>query len=242
MNTNLVKAIDIYLWRDTNTFCETCNHTGKIKMKSESFPWFWYADCCCTADCYDVEVILEGIKKSWILPGAFKKYDIKKYDETQGMSRDFMEAFVDWKTLKPWLYVCWTVWAWKTYAAYNVLYETLWKGRTVFASWLETILENSRPGWEQFWVPQWYYFWQALQCDVLLLDDFWNEKLSDWMIGKTFALINHRSTNGMSTIFTANRMPKDTDICKEHKQLASRILWEAHVLNFSKNRDLRLDL
>jgi hypothetical protein len=61
------------------------------------------------------------------------------------------------------------------------------------------------------------------------------------MLAKTFALLNYRSINGKVTIFTANRKPEDSDICINHRQIASRILGESAIVNFSKKKDLRLN-
>lgn len=98
--------------------------------------------------------------------------------------------------------------SWATKIANHYIRKTVAKGRpTVLYLNTSTFLEQLREsfkGSEAKSVKQ-----QAMDCDILILDDLGAEKPTEWVCERLYDIINHRYTNCQMTIATSNLSPEE---------------------------------
>lgn len=79
------------------------------------------------------------------------------------------------------------------------------------------------------------FMWKNLFSDkapkLLLLDDIGAERPSDWVRERLYSLINFRSANKLSTIYTSNCSPEDLELSLGAR-CSSRILGDSLIVNF----------
>lgn len=218
------KAIEVDLYY-LEAWCSKCNN-WKMRVKSDSYPWYSTHDCECVIQNNYINTALSHLKN--IDRRELLKYNYSSYIWNQPW-KEYLFNMLDKD--KKWYYIYWPPWNWKTYSAYIIL-QMYSINNTVFTSSLQAVLEDSRPPNE------WYLYKKCEFVDVLMLDDFGREKMSEWVENKLFDLLNNRDKKNLVTIFTSNRNIWEGLIFSD-KAIQSRFLWNCNTLNLT-GKDLRV--
>lgn len=188
--TIVSKAIEFWQYY-IEQWCENCKD-WKIKVKSDWYPWYTTHDCECVVQNKYINDSLASLKK--IDNRELLKYNYNWYIWKRPW-KEYLFNILD--STKKWFYFHGEPWVWKTYSAYIMLYMYS-INNSVFAESLQSVLEDSRPPNE------WFLYKQCESVDILVLDDIWREKMSEWVENKLFDLLNKRDKRNLVTIFTSN--------------------------------------
>jgi len=218
-----IKAIEFWEYY-IEQWCSKCDK-WKIKTKINYYPWYSTKDCKCTIDNVYLNKALKHLRN--IDKRELFKYDYRLYTWKKPW-KEYLYKILDSK--KKWFYIYWPPWTWKTYSAYIMLMMYSIR-KSVFASSLQSVLEDSRPPNE------WLLYKKCENVEVLLLDDIWREKMSEWVQNKLFDLLNKRDKRDLITIFTSNAGFNNLDIFSD-KAIKSRFEWNCNQIKLG-GYDLR---
>lgn len=219
----VTKAIELWLYY-ISWWCDKCVD-WKFKTKSDYYPWYTTCDCeCMVQNNYINRSLkhLQGIDKREIL-----KYDYRLFT-WKVPTKEYLYELLN--RPKKWFYIYWPPWTWKTYSAYILLYMYSLHN-TVFANSLQAVLEDARPP------NKWDLYKKCEKVDVLLLDDFGREKMSEWVENKLFDLLNYRDKKNLITIFTSNLWFNELNIFS-NLAIKSRFEWNCNQVKLW-GKDLR---
>jgi len=209
-------------------WCSNCSN-GFIKdFTNGAFPYVT-KECSCKKHSDYHRKIREEFNSSNIYKQCVSTYDFFSYDEST-ITKEILYSFLSWESSKPRLYLYGTPWTWKTYTAMIILFMALFLEKTVLYTNVPQLLEDMRPSSEEkgrLWLEA------CWEVDVLVMDDLWQEKLSDWVREKLYLMINWRYINWKTTIFTSNTSLKKLQEKLWHEAVVSRLKWNCVSVSFS---------
>lgn len=116
----------------------------------------------------------------------------------------------------------------KTYAAYAVGWAALEAGQWVCARTSADLMAALRPSGEQ--EPE---IWHTVTtCDLLLIDDLGKDRITDWTAEQLHRLINARNADGLRTMVTTNKSPREIEEIYG-ASIADRLIDEATPIKFT---------
>ena len=223
------KAID--LWLDKIEYwCEKCKYwIIQIQNNTTDFPYYKEVLCECRKQIGLVNNSLYNLKN--IDSRELQKYNYNNYTWSKPWKEYLYNLF---QNDKKWIFLYWPPWTGKTYSAYIMLYLAS-SDKSVFATSLQAVLEDARPNNDN----QWGLYKKCETVDVLVLDDYWREKISEWVQNKLFDLLNLREKRGQLTIFTSNYSFDNLESLKD-PAMKSRFEWGCLKIHLWGD-DLRLN-
>jgi DNA replication protein DnaC len=115
----------------------------------------------------------------------------------------------------------------KTYAAYAVCWAAHEAGQWVCARTAADLMAALRPA--EAHEPE---IWHTVtKCDLLLIDDLGQDRLTEWTREQLHRLINERNAEGRRTIVTTNRGPREIEEIYG-PAIADRLIDEATPIKF----------
>lgn len=116
----------------------------------------------------------------------------------------------------------------KTYAAYAVCWAAHEAGQWVCARTAADLMAALRPTGD--YEPE---IWHTVtHCDLLLIDDLGQDRLTEWTREQLHRLINERNAEGRRTIVTTNRSPREIEDIYG-PAIADRLIDEATPVKFT---------
>jgi DNA replication protein DnaC len=116
----------------------------------------------------------------------------------------------------------------KTYAAFAVAWAAHEAGQWVCARTAADLMAALRPSAEH--EPE---IWHTVtMCDLLLIDDLGQDRLTDWTREQLHRLINERNAEGRRTIVTTNKGPREIEDIYG-SAIADRLIDEATPILFT---------
>lgn len=116
----------------------------------------------------------------------------------------------------------------KTFAAYAVCWAAHEAGQWVCARTAADLMAALRPTGD--YEPE---IWHTVtRCDLLLIDDLGQDRLTDWTREQLHRLINERNAEGRRTIVTTNRGPREIEGIYG-PAIADRLIDEATPIKFT---------
>ena len=142
----------------------------------------------------DISIVDSKFDKS-----TFEKADMS--DEHIKFCKNFSERFISRGQAPKGLLLHGTVGTGKTYASACVANELMNSGKTVLVMQLGLYLNKLQREWAE---AEKEVLKQVAECDLLVIDDFGAEKVSEFVIEKTFNLIDTRYRAEKPIIITSN--------------------------------------
>lgn len=156
-----------------------------------------------------------------------KNYPIENFDDT-AIPLEILVNTVAGMSKNTWLYFHWKPWVWKTYAGMVALQYAITFGSDVLYVNVPRLLDDMRPKWDKPWVDIEKY----MLTRVVLLDDLWQEKMSDWVKERLYIIFNERYNRRLPTIITSNYSLDELSVRVGHPALISRIKHLSAVVEF----------
>lgn len=228
---DLQKAIQIYIkarnslssWIEfIKPWCENCDE-WIIRIREEGVLWFKTKYCECHEECNMVNKAIQNIKKSWVSIKMMKRYSIESFKEEFFSSENAIKHLLE-KEFENWIYIFWTHWTWKTYWALNIMYQLIWLGVEVFYISVPILFDSLRPNSS---TEEKDLLKKCKEIQVLVLDDIWQEKSTEWTLERLYLLLEERRVNWRPTIFTSNLNIEGLNKNIPNKAIISRIKWES---------------
>ena len=234
------KIVSLFIDWDNReqSWCELCGYTWFI----ETHNWKWFLKrqtCQCSIDYQKNKFSLGLLAESNITKKELAAYSFSDYIWTACNIQRLMN-FVRHDTIKDWeagswLYLYWWVWTWKSYS--SILACIIWivSGYSALYYPVTDLLDDLRPN-------SWKVYADIMSdcetCDILVLDDIWQEKESQWVAEILYQIINKRYREWKKTILTANKTIDEIWQKYDKPAIASRLSLLCSVVTFG-NRDKR---
>lgn len=219
----------VQLDRKVSAWCSKCKD-GYIREKAG----FWYKTviCECQIKASYYNNLIELLRNSNIEKSMLFKYDFQKYKEDTLLLSDIYDTIYS----KKWMYFFWTTWTWKSFSAFLVLIFSVILEKVILYVNVPKLMDALRPTVEDKWKER---MERCIDSDVLVMDDIWQEKPSEWVRERLYIIINERYTSGKLTVFTSNTSLDKLQEKLNHPAILSRLRWECSVFDFS-GKDKRL--
>lgn len=171
---------------------------------------------------------------------VFKKYDFRKYKETQ-LTKEHLLKFVQTDSLTNWAYLYGNVGTGKTFAACLAGLYAISLGKSVLYVNAPVLLDKLRPNSEDADSSR---RWKEMcnSVDLLILDDIGQEKSSDWVKEQFYIVVQGRYHSDKHTILTSNYSLDELETYGLQKQLVSRISHKSIIKQFDGPDERKSDL
>lgn len=219
----------ITLW-SANYDCETCEFCDCEKWDEKRLIWLnlpetkaWYARM-------QKIKIDKAIKDSWI-PAKFLE---RTLGWVPSEMQDKLQSVIG---TDRWLYLYWPTWTGKTHAicavarmAINVLIPVIMVNfGEAMAKVREQFSDESQDK---------KFFDRLKTIDVLILDDLWTEKHTEWIEQQLFTLVNYRYERDLPIYITSNFSLGEL---KYNPRIISRLYENSLQINFSGQKNFRIN-
>ena len=163
-------------------------------------------------------------------PLVYGAWRFSDYQAKEAGQDEAKRAAVEWCTgqgddYKPWLMLSGTVGTGKTHLACAAGWALLGEDFQVRYEYVPLLLDHLRDGYKD----DTYYARaeQVRQAQVLILDDYNANRITDWAQEELLKIIHHRHERGAPLLVTTNVLPKDFE-----SRVASRLAdrWRSRVV------------
>lgn len=210
--------------------CSKCEN-GRIRKFKKTLGWN-VEICSCWYKFNYMKEVFDKLQESNLPKSITYLNPLKKYDNSK-ISFEKIKSFYNSEQYSNWLYIQGEVGAGKTFMAVAVAQIFLLNNRSVYFSTVTELLENLRPNGDESVIDK------INACDLLILDDIGQEKVSSWVIEKLYMIINKRYNDNTQVIFTSNDSVKDL-ANSVNKAVYSRVKGKSIVLNLEGYLDRRI--
>lgn len=198
-----------------------------IKVDSD----FWFKSNVCT--CYhrvnNLKKIISMFNRANIRKEIVKNYELKIYQENI-LDKDMIYKYITEDTEKPRLYMYWWPWTGKTYSAFISLMFWLVLDNSILYTNVPKLMDDLRPSEQDIGKVR---IDKCIDADILILDDFGQEKVSERVRERLYIIINERYITRKKTIFTSNLSIDELNLKLNHKPIISRISHLSIPLDYS---------
>ena len=210
--------------------CEKCEN-GRIKKYNRTLGWK-VEICNCWYEYANKKEIFKKIQNSNLPKSITYLNPLKKYDNKKLSFEKLINSFYNSEQYSNWLYIQGDVGAGKTFMAVAIAQVFLLNNRSVYFSTVTELLDNLRPNGDESVINK------INACDLLILDDIGQEKVSSWVVEKLYMIINKRYNDNTQVIFTSNDSVKDL-ANSINKAVYSRVKGKSIILNLEGYPDRR---
>lgn len=176
------------------------------------------------------------LKKSWVSE-RFRQKRLNDLMSSQSLHTMMTQYCLDRLKMKEswrWFYFRWWVGTWKTRTATalcNELIERYWT-QVMFLNFWEAANRVKKTFWKENEEDS-TLFEEMKDVDLLVIDDIWIEKPTDWMNEQLFLIINYRYEKQKPVVLTSNQSLED--LWNLHKkQVISRLKEMCKIIYFGK--------
>ena len=158
-----------------------------------------------------------------VIDERFRRAVFEKADETQNIEICFKysKKFINSRFVEVGLLLYGSSGTGKTFASACIGNHLMRSGKTVMALNLGLYLNKLKSEWSR---AETEILDKISQCDLLIIDDFGAEKVTDWGLEKVFFLIDTRYRTGKPFIISTNlEYNKNESMCEIHKVFGKRI-------------------
>lgn len=136
--------------------------------------------------------------------------------------------FVDPDRPKPWLYVHGPTGVGKTHLAVAIANALQKLGSPVTFWTVPNLLDNLRHTYSNPNEATFYTLFDSIRnCELLILDDFGTQQMTDWALEKLYQLISHRHDRLLPTVITSQYILWESADNKNWSQVRGKHQWEA---------------
>ena len=193
-----------------------------------------------------MEIRLKYIEKEWqeyreyawlskrFFDKTFSNFELltETHKKVVKFLEDYCIAYEEWKTDK-WLYICWWVGVGKTHLVAWLINALCCKRvRCIYKS-VPNLLNEIKDTFDTWRESQKKIIDRCSRVELLVLDDIWTEKPTDWVAEVLYTIINNRYENMKTTVFTSNlKVPELWD--RIWPRISDRIYDMCQILDLSR--------
>lgn len=201
-------------------WCEKCVD-GYVRVPSENGFWWKTKICWCLEEVKYLNKTLELILNSHLPRRWLDTFEPERYTEDV-MTLDILNAFLQgFKWDRQRLYLAWTTWTGKTYTSFIILLMHLLREIHGLYVNVPMMLEKLRPWKEKDESIDWLQM--CIEPEILVLDDLWQEKLSEWVLERIYIILNERYNECKKTVITSNYQIEEFAEKIRHRAIVSRV-------------------
>lgn len=207
--------------------CSKCKW-GYIRVSKWDGYWRETQICECNKIAKKLNEMVTMFKSSWMPTNFLQNYNLSDYDEDL-LPKLVLANLVNCTAKNRRLYLYWPPGTGKTYAGVVALQYALALWVDVMYVNVPTLLDRLRPneigGASEI-------IMKCSTCPVVLFDDMWQEKASEWVRERLYIILNDRYNRRLPTIITSNYDLKGLYEKLWHPALISRIRHLSGILEF----------